>query len=290
MPTIAAVPRASHAVACLALAGIALAAAPARGAGPVTGDGEFTSRGFVMPVSSAIAYRDKSILDKQDVIIVAISNRSFDTPWIANFHDRRRVIEKRFKDKDTAVVYLEFRPDGGYRGHSFYFESGNGCGYCGGNMGVNSTVKVTGGKIAGTLKLEDGNKVADVKIDTPILSSDHGAALPPGGGDPGKAYMAYHDAMITDDPVKLRPHLSKANGKYVDDALKKGRGKQIMKVFTKEHPDKSLKIVRGWSKGDTAVLLFEGETPILRLTGEAVLVREGGKWLVDEELADVKLE
>lgn len=274
------------------LAGVVLgfAADAARAADPVTGDGEFTSRGFTMPVSSAIAFRGKSTLDQQDVIVVAISNGSFDAPWIATFYDRKRTIEKRFRDKDTAVVYVEFKPDGAYRGHSFHFKSGNNCGYCGGNMGVTSTVKIAGGKIAGTLELKDADKVADVRIDTPILSDDHGAPLPSGGGDPGKAYMAYHAAMVTSDPKQLRPHLSKANGKYVDDALRKNRGPQIMKVFTKEHPDKSVTIVRGFAKGDTAVLLFEGETSVLRLTGEAVLVREGGKWLVDEELSDVKMQ
>ena len=72
-------------------------------------------------------------------------------------------------------------------------------------------------------------------------------------------------------------------------AMKKGKGAQIMKVYTREHPDKSVTIVRGWSKGDTALILWDGETSILKLTGEAVMVREGGKWVVDEELADVKM-
>ena len=46
-----------------------------------------------------------------------------------------------------------------------------------------------------------------------------------------------------------------AGDKDIDEAVKKGKGAQIMKVYAKEHPDKSVKIVRGWSKGDTAVLL-----------------------------------
>ena len=53
------------------------------------------------------------------------------------------------KDKETAVVYVEFKPDGAYRGPSYYFAQGNGCGYCGGNLGVTSTVKLAGGRIAG---------------------------------------------------------------------------------------------------------------------------------------------
>jgi hypothetical protein len=260
---------------------------PAASADPVTGDGEFTSKGFTMPVSSAIAFRGKSTLDQADVIVVAISNGSFRDEWIGSFHDRKRAIEQRFKDRDTAVVYLEFKPDGAYRGHQFHFKSGNGCGYCGGNMGVTSTVKVAGGKIAGTLKLKDGDKVANVKIDTKILSDDHGAPLPANGGAPGEAYLAYHKALVANDPKALRPTLSKENGKYLDDAIKRGKTAAGMKLFTKDHPDESVKIVRGWSKGDQAVLLISGETKILRLVGEAVMVREGGKWLVDEELTEL---
>ena len=69
--------------------------------------------------------------------------------------------------------------------------------------------------------------------------------------------------------------------------MKRGKSAAMMKVFEKEHPTQSVKVVRGWRKGDLAVVLFEGETSTLRLAGEAVLVREGGKWLVDEELSDL---
>ncbi len=280
-----------RAIAVVGMAGALLGApiAPARAADPVTGDGEFTNRGFTMPVASSVAYRGKSLLDKEDVIVVAISNSHFDLPWMAMFHDRTRMIEKRFTGGDTAVVYLEFRPNGSYKAHHFHFKSGNNCGYCAGNMGVASTVKIAGGRIAGTIKITDTDKTANVRIDTPILSDDHGPALPAGGGDPGKAYLAYHEALVTGVPAKVTPHLSRENARYIDEAVKKGKGAQMMKNYTSEHPTKAVTIVRGWSKGDTALLLWEGETSILKLTGEAVMVREGGRWVVDEELADVKM-
>ena len=60
--------------------------------------------------------------------------------------------------------------------------------------------------------------------------------------------------------------------------------------MAKEHPEKSVRIVRGWSKGNQAVLLLAGEGSILTLAGEAVLVNEGGRWRVDDELMDVVLK
>lgn len=272
--------RAHHVLLTLVVAFGTLASL-AHAADPATGSGEFKSRGLTMPVASSVAYRGKSLLDKEDVVVVAISNSAFDLPWMAMFHDRSLMIEKRFVGGDTGVVYLEFRPDGSYKAHHFNFTSGNGCAYCAGNMGVTSTVKVANGRIAGTVKLKDDQKSADVKIDTPILSDDHGPALPAGGGDPGKAYMAYHDALISGVSAKVLPTVSKDKGKYIG---------QMMKDYKWEHPTRSVKIVRGWSKGDSALLLWEGESSTSKLVGEAVLVREGGRWVVDEELADVKMQ
>ena len=116
------------------------------------------------------------------------------------------------------MVYFEFRPDGNYRGYSFYFASGNGCGYCGGNMGITSTIKLAGGRLKGSVKGTDTDRKFDVTLDLPITSDDHGAPLPADGGAPGKAYRDYHDALVKGDakalqlvlPDEQRENLAKA--------------------------------------------------------------------------------
>ena len=237
-----------------------------------------------------MAFRAKSSFDQQDVIVVAISNGDFRVDWFATFLDRRRAIERRMKDKDTAVVYLEFKPDGAYRGLSYYFAQGNGCGYCGGNLGVTSTVKFANGRIAGKLKSKDEARDYDVVFDVPVTGDDHGAPLPPDGGAPGKAYMGYHDALVKRDAKALRPFLSDELRASLDDAQKKNKVAAELKYLAKDHPDKSVRIVKGFSKGNHAVLVIEGETAILRLTGEVVLVNEGGTWRVDDELTDLVMK
>jgi hypothetical protein len=253
-------------------------------------DGSFTSRNFTMPVSTAMAFRGKSMLDKTDVIIVAISNGDFRVDWFANFFDRRRAIERRMKDKETAVVYLEFKPDGAYRGLSYYFAQGNGCGYCGGNLGVTSTVKLANSRIAGTLKSKDESRTFDVVFNVPVTPDDHGAPLPPDGGAPGKAYMGYHDALVKRDVNALRPFLSNENREFLANAEKKGKLAAELKFMAKEHPDKSVQITKGFSKGNHAVLLIAGESSGIKLVGEVVLVNEGGRWGVDDELTEVVLQ
>lgn len=271
-----------------ALVALLAFAAPGELAAAPTGDGSFASRGLEMPVASAMAFRGKSTIDKADVIVVAISNGDFDVEWLSTFTDRRRAIQQRMNDKDVVYVFLEFKPDGAYRGLSYFFRSGNGCGYCGG--GVASTVKLAGGKLAGTLKMKDESRTMDVKLDVPIQSDDHGPALPAGGGEPGKAYLAYHDALVKRDAKALRATMSKENGQWLDAAAKKGKAAGEMKSMAKTHPEQSVRILRGWSKGDRAVVLFEGESSMFKLAGEAVLVREGGAWKVDDELADLVMQ
>jgi hypothetical protein len=274
--------------AALAAALLAVAALPAAHAD--TGDGTFESRGFKMPVASALAFRGRSLIDKTDAIVVAISNGDFKTDYFAHFHDRRRAVQQRMKSSEIAVVYLEFKPDGAYRGYSFYFGPGNGCGYCAGNLGVTSTVKLTQGKLVGSWKLKEDARTADVKLDVPLLSDDHGAALPADGGEPGKAFLAYHDALVKRDAKAVRALVTNDNGQWLDAAVKKGKAAAELADMAKDHPTKSVRVVQGWSKGNRAVLIVAGETGSFRLAGDAVLVSEGGRWRVDDELYDVVMQ
>jgi hypothetical protein len=275
-------------VSIAALATCALSASAAEVA--PSADGAFTSRTFTMPVSTAMAFRGTSIIDKSDVIVVAITNGDIRADWFATFFDRRRAIERRMKDKETTVVYLEFKPDGAYRGLSYYFAKGNGCGYCGGSLGVTSTVKLANGRLAGSLKSKDESRTFDVTFNVPVTSDDHGAPLPTDGGAPGKAYLGYHAALVKRDAKALRPFLSNDLREALDEAAKKGKAAAELNYMAKEHPDKSVQITKGFSKGNQAVLLIAGESSVLKLTGEVVLVNEGGSWRVDDELTDVVMQ
>lgn len=254
-------------------------------------DGSFKSQNFEMPVSTAMAFRGKSVIDKTDVIVVALTNGDIRVDWFATFLDRRRAIERRLKDRETAVVYLEFKPDGAYRGLSYYFAQGNGCGYCGGGGDVTSTVKLVNGRLAGTLKSKgQPTRVFDVVFNLPITPDDHGPPLPADGGAPGKAYLGYHAALVARDAKALRPFLSDELRESFAKAEKKGRAAAEMNSLAREHPGKSVRITKGFSKGNHAVLLIDGESSTSKLTGEVVLVNEGGTWRVDDELTDVVLQ
>src|ERR1700730_1888312 len=98
---------------------------------PTTAKGTFKSQGISMDVRGALAFSGKSLLDKgADALIVAVTNARLKPGAIADYVDRRLAIERHIKDAGTGVVYLEFRQDGTFRGFGYYFQPGNGCGFC----------------------------------------------------------------------------------------------------------------------------------------------------------------
>jgi hypothetical protein len=204
---------------------------------------------------------------------------------LAEYYDRRRVVEKRIRDEETGVVYFEFRPDGTFRGLSYYLGPGNGCGFC--SSEVASTVKVANGKVTGTLKGTEKERPFDFTLDVPVMGDDHGAALPPDGGEPGATYLAYHNALLKRDQAALKPLLSADRQNTWVEAEKKGQLAGFVDYLASEHPEKSVRITRGYAKGSTAVLLVAGDSSAGKLVGEVLLMKEKDLWRVDDELMEL---
>ena len=93
-----------------------------------TAKGTFKSKTITMEVKSAVAFRGRSSFDKEDVLMVAVTNAGIKADVLRAYYDRARAIDKRVKDDETGVVLFEFGKDGKYRGYSFYIATGNGCG------------------------------------------------------------------------------------------------------------------------------------------------------------------
>ena len=254
---------------------------------PESAKGTFKSKSVTLATKSAIAYKGKSFLGGDDALIVAVTNARVHADALAEYYDRRRVVEKRIRDEDTGVVYFEFRADGSFRGLSYYFAPGNGCGFCTSEVG--STVKLASGKLTGTLKGTEKDRPFDITLDVPMMSDDHGAALPADGAAPGAAYLAYHAALTKRDRVALKPLLSADRRQTWSDAEKKGELEGFVDYLASEHPEKSVRITRGYAKDNTAVLLVAGESTAGKLVGEVLLMKENGAWRVDDELMELDL-
>jgi predicted SnoaL-like aldol condensation-catalyzing enzyme len=275
-------------IALLALS-LLLTAGPATAADPMdtanTAKGTFKSQNDTLELRSALAFRGKSIFEKDDALIVAVTNARVNAAALAEYYDRRLAIEKGVKDAETAVVYFEFRPDGRYRGLSYYFGPGNGCGYCSGE--VASTVRLVNGRLTGSLKDNEKNRSFDIALDVPVMSDEHGAPLPADGGAPGKAYLSYHDALVKRNQAALRPLLTGNQQEIWARAEKKGNVAAFINSLAEEHPNKSVRITRGFAAGDKAVLLITGEAQYGKLSGQVLLKKEKDAWRVQDEMTEM---
>ncbi|HSS69428.1 MAG TPA: hypothetical protein VLQ46_02125 [Casimicrobiaceae bacterium] len=266
--------------ACIAV-GAALAADA-----PESVKGSFKSKAVTLQAKSAIAYRGRSFLGSGDALIVVVTNARVHPDALAEYYDRRRVVEKRIRAEETGVVYIEFRPDGSYRGLSYTFAPGNGCGFC--TSEVASTVRLANGRLTGNLKGSEKDRPFDLTIDVPLMSDDHGPALPADGGAPGTTYLAYHTALVKRDRAALKNLLSADRRETWSNAEKKGQLDAFIDYLISEHPEKSVRVTRGYAKADTAVLLVAGESVAGKLAGEVLLMREDNAWRVDDELMELE--
>ena len=272
---------------CLLLLGLLAVAAPAAAQAPTKVSGTFTSKDVSFRVAGAVAFNGKSHMNgTTPVVLVAISNTGLNADAVADFVDRKRAIEKLIKDDETPVVYLEFTPQGQWRGVSYYLASGNGCGFCSGE--VTGTGKIVAGRLTASLKNRESDRSFDITLDVPVLSDDHGAALPADGGAPGKAYLAYHAAVLKRDAAALDTLLSPGNREMFAKAKKDGDTDGYLSYLIEKHSMRSVKITAGWATADKASLLVTGDSSVGTMSGEVFLLKTKGAWGIDEELIDLK--
>ena len=130
-----------HSFAGLRAAGAAIAAVAvtlAGGAAGQTASGHFSGRTLDVPIAGAYSYWDAASGGKDRVVKVVVSNAEFRAELLDDWQDRRAAIREFFTSDSVKIVTFDFDADGKYRGYSYYFASGDGCGWC-----YDSTVRPT---------------------------------------------------------------------------------------------------------------------------------------------------
>jgi len=259
-------------------------------AAPATASGTFEDRKVKLALAGAYAFRDKSAGTGDDrVIQVAVSNTKFVPAALDDYFDRQHAINTLFADDESKVVYFELDDSGKYHGLSYYFGPGVGCGYCF-DSSVKSTVRAVDGRLKGELSYKGDDRRFQVQLDVPIPPKEWGEALPKDGGEPGKAYLAYHRALEKRDKKALyalldaeeRARWEKYNAENKVDEWLDYRWKEEHSELT------SIRVTGGFVNGERAVVLFDGKNGYIdALHGEAQLRREGGEWLVGGEMVSV---
>ncbi|MFN7943542.1 MAG: hypothetical protein U0X73_18255 [Thermoanaerobaculia bacterium] len=247
--------------------------------------GKFSGKKWEFETAGAYAYPAKVGMDDEPGIRVAVSNSRFNAEIIDRFWDREFVIDNRFADEQTLVVYFHFGKDGAYKGMTYSFGSGDGCGFCYDGK-VRSTVKIAGGRLKGKVALapQPDENSWDIDLDVPVAPSDYGTPLPAGGGEPGTVYATYHKAIVDNDTAAL--------GKVFKQGIAAKLAEhpdEVARAWREDHPTESYKVTRGFVRGDHALLLVDGATSYSKVEVEAHLVKEGNAWKIDDEVLQVKL-
>src|SRR2546423_3189723 len=135
--------------------------------------------------------------------------------------------------------------------------------------------------------------IYDVKFDAPFSAAPKepgpealkGTQLPPGGGDPGKAYMAFTKVLAAGALKALRKALAADRAKSLDDPDFKEMFPMIQAMQAK-----NIKVTGGAVDGDTATLMATGKDGDATSHGTIAMVREGGAWKVSKESWKTKSE
>jgi hypothetical protein len=151
---------------------------------------------------------------------------------------------------------------------------------------------MTATRVAGTISMakEDDffdekyqySATFDLPISKPFVAAApvlKGTPLPAGGGDPGKAYLAYLKLLTGNDMNKFLGAVSAARAK---EASSDPDFKKMFPLIQAMEPT-GVKIVSGASDGKSATLLATGKDGDQVSNGTITLVKEGGAWKVEKE-------
>ena len=108
--------------------------------------------------------------------------------------------------------------------------------------------------------------------DPPPPNAKTGQKLPPGGGEPGKAYLALQDAIRKQDIAAIKKMKPADMPDMSDEDLKKGLA--LMAAMTPE----KISIDEGYVAGDAAVLYVSGLLEKEKQYGTVNLKKVGGAW------------
>ena len=123
----------------------------------------------------------------------------------------------------------------------------------------------------------------------PAAAKPAGQPLPPGGGEPGKAYLALRKATLAGDVNGMLAQVKKENAARMRADMGKPEFPQMLAMVKAMEP-KEVRIVSGNVNGATATLQIAGkEADGAAMTGTVKLVLEGGAWKVSEVNTESKL-
>jgi hypothetical protein len=273
-------------------------ALPSLAAGPGTASGTLTVNGKAVKLTHAYAARKKDPFDKtKQVTYVLLADQEVplaavhDMGEMMMYDDKHHLnsIEVTFTDDDRQVISVGINsPNLTGMGH-----------FSGVGKQKLELKAIDASHAAGRLYLEKPDDffkntyIYDVAFDAPFSAAPKepgaetlkGTQLAPGGGEPGKAYLAYTKVLAAGDLKALRKALAAERAKSLDDPDFKEMFPLIQAMQAK-----NIKVTGGAVDGNTATLLATGKEGDATSNGTIEMVKEGGAWKVAKESWKTKSE
>lgn len=232
--------------------------------------GKVSVSGVSFTVVDAVAYKTN------DGVAITLLPTPFDRKAAAK---DRKIDSFDFMRMDGGYVTLRVDTDGSFSCIDFSAGSGGGSSCNSSYTPALTLTTRTAERIAGTFRLEGGSDNADVTFDLKVESTltPAGTALPPDGGEPGKAVMAHFAAIEKNDFAALKALAHPERRQMMEASEKSGEAKEMFAMMRAMSPRK-VRITGGTVDGDTALVDFEGVEDGKAMKGTADVERDGGKW------------
>jgi hypothetical protein len=258
-------------------------------AGIATADGSGTlyNDGKAIALKGAYAFRMPDPFEKSKQITrVVFADKPIDAAPLKDASDRDGALDEQLRG--AARVDLNLEADGSVQ--NVNTRVGDSSGSQSGSGWYTLTLKRNDDKrIEGTFRSNDeSDKKSGHYYDLAFAldlpgAPDLGAALPAGGGDAGKAYIAYLAALKKGDIDALAKLMAKErSGELL--AHRNDKDFKMMFGFIQSQALRDAKYVKGNAKGDHATLEYEGKDGEDNTVTSAVsMMREGGAWKLEKE-------
>lgn len=152
-----------------------------------------------------------------------------------------------------------------------------------------SSVEFSAGVLAGSLSSTEDDRSFRIELEVAVSGSDHGTAQGTGGGAAGTAYLAYHQALSSDDRSSIKSHLSAERRGVWGEVEAAGDLDGFVAFLSSTHPS-DVRVTEGFVRDGHALLLVSGEGAYGKVEGEVSMALEDGVWRFEEETLSPAME
>lgn len=260
-------------------------------AGPALADGSGTlyQDGKPMALVSAYAYRGPDPFDKtKEITTIVFADKPIDAAAANASADRGEAVSDQLRRAEATRVELNLESDGSLQNVNVNSPgssgSQSGSGWYTLNLAHNDAKRIEGSFRSNDEEDKKSGRFYDLKFALDLPGApDLGAALPADGGEPAKAYRAYLAALKKGDVDALTKTMTAERSREIV-AHRNDPDFKMMFAFIQESALRDPKVVKGYSKGDTATLELSGKDGDgNKATSVATMQKEGGSWRVAKE-------